>query len=177
MLKTFTATVVISGGWGYYGWIDEIPGAITDGRTIHSMQRRLREVAELMMGCYADEGKDYRSLERVDLDEPDEKEKKFKMDVQAEVPNVRTKNIIKTYIITVTKDNKWFIGHVDDIPGATGKERTLQKLRANLAKTARTLLSLNAPEGRETKIQEWNAIGKLQTGRKSTTEIIEVELP
>ncbi len=48
MKKTFTATIEKRGKW-YVGYVDEVPGANTQGRTIKEVQDNLEEAVRLVL--------------------------------------------------------------------------------------------------------------------------------
>ena len=48
MLKQFTAIYKKSGKW-YLGWIEEIPGVNTQGRTLKETKENLREALSLIL--------------------------------------------------------------------------------------------------------------------------------
>jgi len=48
MEHTFEATIEKRGRW-YIGWIDAVPGAFSQGRTIKEVQENLKEAAQLIL--------------------------------------------------------------------------------------------------------------------------------
>jgi predicted RNase H-like HicB family nuclease len=49
MQYTFTGVIVEAEDGGYTGYIEELPGANTQGRTLEETERRLKEAAELIL--------------------------------------------------------------------------------------------------------------------------------
>ncbi len=47
MERTFDATIEKHGRW-YIGWVDEIPGAFSQGRTIKEVEENLKEAVQLI---------------------------------------------------------------------------------------------------------------------------------
>jgi predicted RNase H-like HicB family nuclease len=43
-------------GW-FVGWVEEVPGTITQGRTLEECRRNLREALQLMLETYRDEAR------------------------------------------------------------------------------------------------------------------------
>jgi predicted RNase H-like HicB family nuclease len=50
MQSTFTSVYVKSGDW-YVGYIEEVPGANTQGRTLDEARENLREALELVLAA------------------------------------------------------------------------------------------------------------------------------
>ncbi|PJB49436.1 MAG: HicB family protein, partial [Chloroflexi bacterium CG_4_9_14_3_um_filter_45_9] len=48
MERTFEATIEKRGRW-YIGWVDAVPGAFSQGRTIKEVQENLQEAIQLML--------------------------------------------------------------------------------------------------------------------------------
>ncbi|MEW6141839.1 MAG: type II toxin-antitoxin system HicB family antitoxin [Chloroflexota bacterium] len=48
MKKEFTATIERRGKW-YVGWVDSVPGANTQGRTIREVEENLEEAVSLVL--------------------------------------------------------------------------------------------------------------------------------
>ena len=48
MERTFEATIEKRGKW-YIGWVEAVPGAFSQGRTIRGVQEDLREAVQLIM--------------------------------------------------------------------------------------------------------------------------------
>jgi len=48
MERTFEATIEKRGRW-YIGWVDEVPGAFSQGRTIKETQENLKEAVQLIL--------------------------------------------------------------------------------------------------------------------------------
>ena len=48
MEKTFEATIEKRGRW-YIGWVDAVPGAFSQGRTIGEVQENLKEAIQLIL--------------------------------------------------------------------------------------------------------------------------------
>ena len=48
MVHEFTATYVKQGKW-YLGWVEEVPGANTQGRTLREVRANLREALGLIL--------------------------------------------------------------------------------------------------------------------------------
>jgi len=48
MEQTFEATIEKRGRW-YIGWVDAVPGAFSQGRTIKEVQENLQEAIQLML--------------------------------------------------------------------------------------------------------------------------------
>ena len=46
--QTFEATIERRGGW-YIGWVDAVPGAFSQGRTIKEVQENLKEAIQLIL--------------------------------------------------------------------------------------------------------------------------------
>lgn len=63
-----------SNGW-YVGWVEEVPGTLTHGRTLDDCRRNLREALELMLETHRDEarlGMDANCiLEALEIDVPE----------------------------------------------------------------------------------------------------------
>ena len=63
-----------SNGW-YVGWVEEMPGTLTHGRTLDECRRNLREALELMVETHRDEarlGMDENCiLEALEIDVPE----------------------------------------------------------------------------------------------------------
>ena len=45
-----------SNGW-YVGWVEEVPGAISQGRSLSECRRKLRESLELIVETYRDDAR------------------------------------------------------------------------------------------------------------------------
>lgn len=50
MQRQFTATFLKRGKW-YLGWVEEVPGVNTQGRTLHSARANLREALRLVLSA------------------------------------------------------------------------------------------------------------------------------
>ncbi len=48
MERTFEATIEKRGRW-YIGWVDAVPGAFSQGRTIEEVQENLKEAIQLIL--------------------------------------------------------------------------------------------------------------------------------
>jgi len=48
MERTFEATIEKRGRW-YIGWIDAVPGAFSQGRTIKEVEENLKEAVQLIL--------------------------------------------------------------------------------------------------------------------------------
>ena len=48
MERTFEATIEKRGRW-YIGWVDAVPGAFSQGRTIKEVQENLKEAVQLIL--------------------------------------------------------------------------------------------------------------------------------
>ncbi len=48
MQRTFEATIQKDGKW-YVGWVDEVPGAISQGKTIKEVEENLKEAVQLIL--------------------------------------------------------------------------------------------------------------------------------
>lgn len=48
MERTFEATIEKSGKW-YIGWVDAVPGAFSQGRTIKEVEENLKEAVQLIL--------------------------------------------------------------------------------------------------------------------------------
>ena len=48
MERTFEATIEKRGRW-YIGWVDTVPGAFSQGRTIKEVQENLQEAIQLIL--------------------------------------------------------------------------------------------------------------------------------
>ena len=48
MNRTFEATIEKRGKW-YIGWVDEVPGAFSQGKTIKEVQDNLQEAVQLIL--------------------------------------------------------------------------------------------------------------------------------
>ena len=48
MERTFEATIEKRGKW-YIGWVDAVPGAFSQGRTIKEVQENLKEAIQLIL--------------------------------------------------------------------------------------------------------------------------------
>ncbi len=46
--QTFEATIEKRGKW-YIGWVDAVPGAFSQGRTINEVQENLKEAVQLIL--------------------------------------------------------------------------------------------------------------------------------
>ena len=46
--REFTAVIVEEGGW-YIAWAEELPGAMTQGRTIEEARENLKEAIQLIL--------------------------------------------------------------------------------------------------------------------------------
>lgn len=67
----------------YVGWIEEIPGALTHGRTLDECRRNLRESLSLMLQTHRDDAR--RALDDDCIEEPIEIDV---LDVQTSTPPV-----------------------------------------------------------------------------------------
>lgn len=66
MERTFEATIEKRAKW-YIGWVDEVPGAFSQGRTIKEVQENLKESVQLILESQhelRDEGVAERTLKR-----------------------------------------------------------------------------------------------------------------
>lgn len=50
MQRQFTATFLKRGKW-YLGWVEEVPGVNTQGRTLRSARTNLREALQLVLSA------------------------------------------------------------------------------------------------------------------------------
>ncbi len=48
MERTFTASIEKRGKW-YIGWVEEVPGAFSQGKTIREVQENLKEAIQLIL--------------------------------------------------------------------------------------------------------------------------------
>ncbi len=48
MERTFEATIEKRNKW-YIGWVDEVPGAFSQGRTIKEVEENLKEAVQLIL--------------------------------------------------------------------------------------------------------------------------------
>ena len=48
MVKVFEATIEKRGRW-YIGWVDAVPGAFSQGRTIKEVEENLKEAVQLIL--------------------------------------------------------------------------------------------------------------------------------
>ncbi len=48
MVRTFEASIQKSGKW-YIGWVEEVPGAFSQGRTIKEVAENLKEAVQLIL--------------------------------------------------------------------------------------------------------------------------------
>lgn len=48
MERTFEATIEKRGKW-YIGWVDAVPGALSQGRTIKEVEENLKEAVQLVL--------------------------------------------------------------------------------------------------------------------------------
>lgn len=53
MEQTFTATIEKHGKW-YIGWVDAVPGAFSQGKTIEEVEENLKEAIQLILECHRD---------------------------------------------------------------------------------------------------------------------------
>ena len=69
-----------SNGW-FVGWVEEIPGTLTQGKTLDECRRNLREALELMVETHRDEarlGMDQNSIcEAIEIDVADSIEPRY----------------------------------------------------------------------------------------------------
>jgi len=63
MERTFEATIEKRDRW-YIGWVDEVPGAFSQGKTIKEVQENLKEAVQLILESQA-ELKVKGSLEKI----------------------------------------------------------------------------------------------------------------
>lgn len=47
-MRTFEATIEKRGRW-YIGWVDAVPGAFSQGRTIREVEENLKEAVQLIL--------------------------------------------------------------------------------------------------------------------------------
>jgi len=65
-----------SPNWAFVGWVEEIPGTITQARSLDECREHLREALQLMVETHRDEarlGLDSRCIQEsieIDIDEP-----------------------------------------------------------------------------------------------------------
>ncbi len=48
MVRTFEATIEKRGKW-YIGWVDVVPGAFSQGKTIKEVEENLKEAVQLVL--------------------------------------------------------------------------------------------------------------------------------
>lgn len=65
MQRQFTATFLKRGKW-YLGWVEEVPGVNTQGRTLRSARTNLREALQLVLSANRTIlGRECRSTRRI----------------------------------------------------------------------------------------------------------------
>lgn len=62
MVQTFEATIEKCNKW-YIGWVEAVPGAFSQGRTIKEVEANLKEAIELILACQHDLKKQNTSCE------------------------------------------------------------------------------------------------------------------
>ena len=53
MVRTFEATIEKRDRW-YVGWVDAVPGAFSQGKTIKEVEENLKEAVQLILESQAD---------------------------------------------------------------------------------------------------------------------------
>lgn len=53
MVRTFEATIEKRGKW-YIGWVDAVPGAFSQGKTIKEVEENLKEAVQLILDSQSD---------------------------------------------------------------------------------------------------------------------------
>lgn len=65
----------------FVGWVEEIPGALTHGRSLPECRERLRAALELMLETHRDEARqgldDSCILEAIEIDVPEDQQQHF----------------------------------------------------------------------------------------------------
>ncbi len=54
MEQTFEATIEKHDKW-YIGWVDAVPGAFSQGKTIEEVEENLKEAVQLILECHQDQ--------------------------------------------------------------------------------------------------------------------------
>jgi len=53
VVRTFEATIEKRGKW-YIGWVDAVPGAFSQGKTIKEVEENLKEAVQLILDSQSD---------------------------------------------------------------------------------------------------------------------------
>jgi predicted RNase H-like HicB family nuclease len=57
--QTYTAVIVPAEEGGFFAYVEEVPGALTQGETLEETRENLKEALSLILECYRDDRKQY----------------------------------------------------------------------------------------------------------------------
>ena len=57
MKQRYHTIIKLSGNGTYFGWVEEVPGALTHGRSLEECRRKLRDSLQLMIETHRDEAR------------------------------------------------------------------------------------------------------------------------